>query len=252
MDITILIVILGAVVAGFVQGLSGFAFGLVAMSFWAWAIDPRLAAAMAVFGGLTGQIVAVFTVRRRMDLKLLLPFILGGLVGIPIGVGILPHLNIQLFKATLGTILVVWCPIMLFAHRLRRIEAGGSLANGIVGVLGGMMGGLGGFSGTIPTLWCTLKRFDKSEQRSVIQNFNLAVLFVTMLIYVSTGVVNADMIPMFVIVGPAMLIPSLLGARLYIGMSETNFRKLVLGLLTASGIALLASSLPKLIGDFSG
>ncbi len=29
------VVALGAVVAGFVQGLSGFAFGLVAMSFWA-------------------------------------------------------------------------------------------------------------------------------------------------------------------------------------------------------------------------
>ena len=41
---------LGAAVAGFVQGLSGFAFGMVSMSFWAWALDPRLAAALAVFG----------------------------------------------------------------------------------------------------------------------------------------------------------------------------------------------------------
>jgi len=49
-----LVVAIGAVVAGFVQGLSGFAFGLVAMSFWAWVLDPKLAATLAVFGALTG------------------------------------------------------------------------------------------------------------------------------------------------------------------------------------------------------
>jgi len=44
-----------------------------------------------------------------------------------------------------------------------------------------------------------------------------------------------------------MLVPTLLGARVYIGVSELRFRQLVLGLLTASGIALLASSLPTLL-----
>jgi hypothetical protein len=42
-------------VAGFVQGLSGFAFGMVAMSFWAWVLEPQLAAVLSVFGSLTGR-----------------------------------------------------------------------------------------------------------------------------------------------------------------------------------------------------
>lgn len=57
----------GAIAAGFVQGLSGFGFALVAMSFWAWSLEPRLAAALAVFGALTGQIIAAATVRRGFD-----------------------------------------------------------------------------------------------------------------------------------------------------------------------------------------
>jgi hypothetical protein len=36
MDSTLVVVLAGAVAAGFVQGLSGFAFGLVATSIWAW------------------------------------------------------------------------------------------------------------------------------------------------------------------------------------------------------------------------
>jgi uncharacterized membrane protein YfcA len=246
MDSTISIIALGAVVAGFVQGLSGFAFGLVAMSFWAWSLDPRLAAALAVFGALTGQLVAAVTVRRSFHVSLLLPFILGGLAGIPIGILLLPHLNIHLFKACLGTLLVVWCPVMLMAHRLPRI-AGGRIGDGVAGAIGGIMGGIGGFAGTIPTLWCTLRGFDKDTQRSVIQNFNLATLAVTMATYVSTGIVNRDMLPMFAIVAPAILIPSLIGSRMYIGISEAAFRRLVFSLLTASGMALLASSLPALL-----
>jgi uncharacterized membrane protein YfcA len=246
MDSTIPIIALGAVVAGFVQGLSGFAFGLVAMSFWAWSLDPRLAAALAVFGALTGQLVAAVTVRRSFHVSLLLPFILGGLAGIPIGILLLPHLNIHLFKACLGTLLVVWCPVMLMAHRLPRI-AGGRIGDGVAGAIGGIMGGIGGFAGTIPTLWCTLRGFDKDTQRSVIQNFNLATLAVTMATYVSTGIVNRDMLPMFAIVAPAILIPSLIGSRMYIGISEAAFRRLVFSLLTASGMALLASSLPALL-----
>lgn len=114
----IYVIALGAMVAGFVQGLSGFAFGMVAMSFWAWALDPRLAATLAVFGALTGQIIAAFSVRRGFDMRLLWPFIAGGLLGIPIGVAVLPHLDMDLFKAVLGGLLVLWCPAMLFSRQL--------------------------------------------------------------------------------------------------------------------------------------
>lgn len=241
------IVAVGAAVAGFVQGLSGFAFGMVAMSFWAWVLDPRLAAALAVFGALTGQLLAVFSVRRGFNWPLLWPFLLGGLAGIPLGVLILPHLDMDWFKAVLGALLALWCPVMLMAQRLPRI-GGNRWGDGAVGLVGGVMGGIGGFAGSVPTLWCTLRGFGKDTQRAVIQNFNLSMLAVTMATYLATGIVTGDMAPMFAVVAPAMLIPTLLGTRLYIGISEVAFRRLVLGLLTCSGLTLLASSVPRLLG----
>lgn len=247
MDSVVLVVALGAAVAGFVQGLSGFAFGMVAMSFWAWVVDPKLAAAMAVFGALTGQVIAALSIRRGLDWKLLMPFLLGGLLGIPLGIAVLPLLDAQLFKAVLGTILVVWCPIMLVSKHLPRVERGGRMADGVAGFCGGVMGGIGGFTGVIPTLWCTLRQMAKDTQRSVIQNFNLATLAATMAAYVATGTVDRSMLPMFAIVAPAMLIPSLIGARVYVGISEATFRKIVLTALTGSGMAMLASSVPKLL-----
>lgn len=125
----IYIITLGAIVAGFIQGLSGFAFSMVAMSFWAWVLDPKLAATLAVFGALTGQILAAFSVRRGFNLHLLWPFIAGGLLGIPMGVAVLPHLNMDWFKAVLGALLVLWCPAMLFARRLPHLTAGGRIVD---------------------------------------------------------------------------------------------------------------------------
>lgn len=240
------IVAIGAAAAGFVQGLSGFAFGMVAMSFWAWVLDPRLAAALAVFGALTGQLLAVFSVRRGFNWPLLWPFLLGGLAGIPLGVLVLPHLDMDWFKAVLGALLALWCPVMLMAQRLPRI-GGNRWGDGAVGLVGGVLGGIGGFAGSVPTLWCTLRGFNKDTQRAVIQNFNLSMLSVTMAIYLATGIVTRDMAPMFAVVAPAMLIPTLLGTHLYIGISEVTFRRMVLGLLTCSGLTLLASSVPQLL-----
>ncbi|CAB5721311.1 Sulfite exporter TauE/SafE [Delftia tsuruhatensis] len=246
MDGLHLVIALGAAAAGFVQGLSGFAFGMVAMSFWAWVLQPQDAAALAVFGSLVGQVISAITVRRGFELSRLLPFILGGLAGIPLGVMLLPHLDMAWFKALLGGMLVLWCPVMLLSGRLPRLARGGKLADATVGLGGGVMGGLGGFTGTLPTLWCTLRGYPKDVQRSVIQNFNLSMLAVTMGTYLATGMVTRSMLPLFAIVAPAMVIPSLLGSRLYIGISEARFRQIVLGLLCLSGAALLASSVPVL------
>lgn len=240
------IIAIGAMVAGFVQGLSGFAFSMVAMSFWAWTLDPHLAAVLAVFGGFVGQVMAAFSVRRGFDWALLRPFVFGGLAGIPLGVLVLPYLDMHWFKTAIGLLLVLWCPTMLFSQRLPRIRAG-RLADSAVGMAGGVLGGLGGFTGTLPTLWCTLRGFDRDTQRSVIQNFNLSMLGVTLLSYFASGLVTVDMLPMFAVVAPAMLIPTLLGARLYIGISDQTFRRIVLSLLTASGIALLVSSVPDVL-----
>ena len=247
MESVYLLVALGAIVAGFVQGLSGFAFGMVATSFWAWGLEPRLAATLSVFGALVGQLVAVFTVRRGFNLRLLLPFVLGGLAGIPLGVMVLPQLDMDWFKALLGGFLALWCPVMLMVRSLPPVRVGGRIGDAIAGMAGGVLSGIGGFAGSVPTLWSTLRGFGKDEQRAVIQNFNLAMLAVTMATYVGSGLVSRQMLPYFAIVAPAMLVPTLLGARVYIGVSELRFRQLVLGLLTASGIALLASSLPTLL-----
>lgn len=240
---TLILLVGGAMVAGFVQGLSGFAFGLTATSIWAWSLPPSLVAVMSVFGALTGQVIAAVSTRRAAGWAHLVPLLAGAAAGLPVGLWLLPRLDANLFRLAVGLLLVVWCPLMLVSHRLPRVRAGGRLADALAGLAGGVTGAVGGFTGPLPTLWATLRGWPKDELRTVIQNFNLVTLAVIFCSYLATGVVTRAMWPAFAWIAPALLIPVLVGARLYARISPEAFRRLVLALLALSGAGLLVRAL---------
>jgi uncharacterized protein len=243
------IVLVGALAGGFVQGLSGFAFGLVAMAFWAWVVAPQIAGPLVVFGSLVGQLLALGSLRRSFRLPRLWPFVLGGCVGTPIGVWMLHYVDPTQFKLAVGLILVAYCPLMLFIGDIPRVTAGGRLADGGIGVIGGLMGGLGGLNGPAPTIWCSLRGWSRDEQRAVFQTFSLCMQSLTLAIFAASGLITLQTIRLFAVVAPAMVVPTLIGVRLYARFSEAGFRQLVLVLLSLSGIVLLIASVPRLLGN---
>jgi uncharacterized membrane protein YfcA len=240
-------VIIGAVAGGFVQGLSGFAFGLIAMAFWAWSVEPQLAGPMVVFGSLLGQILSVGAIRESFSLWRAAPFIVGGLIGVPLGVLALAYIDTTMFKAAVGALLATWSPIMLLARRLPYVSIGGRIADGVVGLIGGVMGGLGGLTGPAPTLWCVLRGWDRNTQRAVFQSFNTVMQAATLAAYAVGGLITLDVLKMFALIAPAMLVPNLIGVRLYARFSDAAFRAVVLLLLGMSGVALLVASVPVLL-----
>ncbi len=236
----------GAAVAGFVQGISGFAFSMVAMAIWAWGVEPRLAAVAAVAGALSGQVMTALTARRGMHAATLWPFLAGAAIGVPLGVWALPQLDARWFKLLLGLILLFLCPAMLLADRWPTWRAGGRWGDAAAGAAGGVLGALSGVTGVAPALWGTLRGYDKDLHRAVIQNFNLATLAATFGAYVATGVVQQHMLPALAVVIPTLLLPAWLGGRLYTRMNPLAFRRVVLWLLTASGALLTGSFLSAL------
>jgi uncharacterized membrane protein YfcA len=232
----------GAAVAGLVQGISGFAFSMVAVSIWVWFIDPKLAAMMGIFGGLTGQIISAIRVRRGWHADILWPFVLGSAIGIPIGNQLLPLLDPNPFKLVLGSLLVVSCSAMLLTPKLPHIHRGGRAADAVVGLLGGVMAPLSGFSGLAPALWCTLRGYTKDAHRAVIQNFNLIVLAATFATAVYSGRVHREMWPQMSVVAGTLVVPAIWGSKIYVGMSPATFRQTVLWLLVLAGVTMLMAA----------
>lgn len=247
MEPLIVVVVMGAALAGFVQGLSGSNFGLVAMAVWAWSLEPTLTGPLVVCGSLVGQLLAIRSLRRRFHAPRLFAMVAGGLIGVPLGVLLLHRIDPTLFRLLVGVLLVVWCPLMLLSRELPRFARGGHAANASVGLLGGVMGGLGGLTGPAPALWATLRGWDRDTQRSVIQGFNLAMQALTMATYLLSGTITRQAFSLFPLVAVAVLIPTLIGIRLYSRFSDQTFRRVILSLLAVSGVILIALSLHKLV-----
>jgi uncharacterized membrane protein YfcA len=242
MDMTLLIVLLGAAAAGFAQGVSGFAFSLVALSFWAWTVEPQLAAPMSVFGALAGQLVTLPWVWRGFDPKRLWPLLIGGLIGVPVGVLLLQWLDPVLFKFGLGLFLLVYCPLLLLLPTGYIWPHGGRLADGASGLIGGVLGGIGGMSGAVPALWTTIRGWDKDTQRGVMQAFNIAMHVTTLTVYALSGSLTGEALVMFAWIAPALAIPAVLGVLLFRRLAARTFRRLILLLLLVSGLTLVWGS----------
>lgn len=242
MDSVMVIVLFGAAAAGFAQGVSGFAFSMVALSIWAWAIDPHLAAPMAVFGSLVGQLVALPWVWRGFDIRKLLPLVLGGLIGVPLGVVLLQWVDPTLFKFALGVFLLLYCPVMLLMPADYAWHHGGKFADGAAGFAGGVLGGLAGISGPVPALWTTLRGWDKDTQRGVLQAFNIAMHITTLTAYALSGGITNEALVMFAWITPVLSIPAVLGVLLFRRLATQTFRRLILMLLLVSGLTLVWGS----------
>lgn len=236
-------ILAGALLAGFVNGLAGFGTGLVALGLWLHVIDPLLAAPLVVICSVIAQSLSLLSVRPGLNLHRLWPFLLGGVFGVPIGVLALERIETETFRLAVGLFLIGYCAFTLLSRRLPVIDIGGRPADGVIGVAGGILGGAAGLSGALPTIWCGLKGWGKSEQRAIYQPFNLTILSWTLISYAWNGALSAEIGQLTLICLPGTALGVWLGVKTYGRVDDHQFRRIVLWLLLISGGVLTASNL---------
>ena len=241
---TWLVFILGAMVAGFVQGLTGFAFALIAMSFWVWVLAPQLAAPLVVFASVWSHLISLKSESSfQINKNLIAPYVLAGILGVPLGTYLLDIIQADMLKLMLGIFLVLWCPLMLLNPQIRSIQSSGRYADSCIGFIGGILGGLGGFCGSLPSAWVMLKNLPKEQQRFILRHFNFAIQVFTLFSYLLRGNLSLQHLPYMGILILSVSLPAMLGARLFYKISERQFKQIVLGLLFSSGCFLCISYL---------
>jgi uncharacterized membrane protein YfcA len=225
--------------ASLVAGIAGFAFGVVAAAVWLHFLSPAQTTTLIVAFGLIVQGTSVWKLRRSLKLARLLPFLLGGTVGVPIGVELLHWASPASLRLGVGIVLIIFSLYSLAQPKLSPVTAGGRAADGAIGVFNGLIGGATGLAGIVATIWCTLRGWPRDEQRTVFQPVGVAVFLMTGLWLGGMGLVSGDTIGFFLIGLPALLAGTWLGLKLYGRLDEAGFRTVVLGLLLISGLGLV-------------
>lgn len=239
MPADVILILAGALAGGFANGLTGFGTGLTALPFWLYALSPPAAAQLAAAAGVVGQLQTLPKIWRTIPWKSVAIFIIPGLLGVPIGTAILPHVSLPHFKLGFGLLLTAYSLLMLVGNGRIRISRGGRIADALVGFSSGILGGLAGVSGALPTVWATLKAFPKEYKRALFQSFNVTILTVMLISSAAAGLSTWEFWRALVISIPATIAGSRLGHWLYVRLDERRFDHIVLALLALSGISLV-------------
>jgi len=235
---TIGLVVLGGFLGGIASGAAGFAYGVVATSIWLHAISPLHAALLVVTGGMINQGALVWTIRRSIDFGRLWPFLVGGLIGVPLGVLLVLETNPRGIQVALALFMILYGIYALIAPRLPHVSWGGRQADAAAGFFGGLVGGVAGLSGIAPAIWTQLRGWSKEAARSVYQPFILFTHVLTMLL-IGAVALDRQGVVLFLIAIPAVLLGSWTGWKIYGRLSELRFRQMLSGLLIGSGLLLI-------------
>jgi uncharacterized membrane protein YfcA len=240
---TLVLLVAGALAGGYVVGLAGFGTALMALGLWLYALPPSVAVPLVLISSVVAQTSTMPSMWRSIDFKLVLPFLIGGIAGVPLGTMLIAHADPKLFKLSVGVFLLIFPAALYFNRTTIAWSFGGRAADGLVGFAGGILGGLAGISGPLPILWASVRGWGKDERRGIFQIFNWTVLAVALCLQAGTGLITMEVIRLALLAVPVTIFGAWLGARTYHMLSDGNFRDVVLGLLFLSGIGLVWSSL---------
>lgn len=244
-DIAAWVVVLsGALVAGFITGFAGFGTGLVGAGFWFHALPAGAVPPLVAMASVAGQLVGMLAVRSSFAWGRAAPYLAGGAIGVPFGVIALTLASAESLRLTVGAFLVAYAAYQFSGLGRRGIgDWGGRGADGVVGIGGGFLGGFAGLSAPLPVAWLQLRGGQSAGQRAVYQPFNLIVLAIASVGMALGGQIDGRVVVVTAGVIPVTLLGAWLGVRAYGGVSERVFRTVVLCLLMASGSVLLFQTL---------
>ena len=139
------LLLVGALAGGFVSGLSGFGTALMALGIWLYVLPPSSAVPLVLTCSVIAQTATLPSMWRSFDLTLVWPFVIGGLLGVPLGTMLVAHADPKVFKLTVGVFLLVF-PLALYFSKPMAVTIGGKLADAAIGFAGGILGGLAGYA----------------------------------------------------------------------------------------------------------
>jgi uncharacterized protein len=212
--------------------------GLVVSGIWLHIITPIQTTTLIVGYGLWTQGYGVWMLRHALSWRTMAPFIIGGVIGVPIGTLLLTSINPEYLRTGVGLLLILYGIYGLARPAFKPVQVGIPADIGI-GFLNGLFAGLTGLPGFVVTIWCQMRGWSKDVQRTVFQPVMFAAIVINAISLSIAGAVTAETVKLYLLGLPALLAGLWIGFKLYGKLDDAAFRKVVLLFLLVSGLALI-------------
>lgn len=235
---TLLFVFLLAIVASFIQRVSGFGFGIFVMMFFPFFL-PSYGESVMLSGLLAGTTALMIAIRNWKYIRWRMMWIV---LFFNVAVSFLAteymtSLSNETLKRCLGVVLILIALYFLFSEgKKMKMLMNSKWAQGTIGSVSGVMGGMFAMPGPPLVLYCINTLSDKREYVTTLQAFSVMCNIFYTLFRTKVGFYSEDMLLWWVVGLLGGMIGTSVGTRLFEYISNKTLRRIVYVLMIVSGV----------------
>ena len=232
--------------AGIISGLTGFGFALVIVAPLLLVFDPVTVVTFAVIANVVKGWIVLWGRWGAIRVRAVLLLLPGAALGSAAGVAVLQRLDAAWLKLLASVVVVAFA--LLLVRGWTMPGARSRLATGIVGFLSGALNASTGLAGPPVVLLFTVRDYDVLAFRVSIVAYFMVVNIIAFALFILQDVIHRNELVISLQLLPATLIGTVAGRWLVRYVSSGDFRRIVLGVLLATGMAGIVNALLALTG----
>jgi len=223
--------------AGFIQGVSGFGSALVAIPLLSLVIDIKAAVPLCILNSLVITTYLSFKMRKHLDTKKILPLCVAAVPGIIAGSTILKKVSSSIIQVTLGVLLVAYSIYsLLITPKPRKLHMAWSY---FAGFLSGAIGAAFSAGGPPTIIYTTLNDWEKDTIKATLSGFFLFNSYLIAIVHAVKGLTTVEIFTYFMISAPFVLLGTVLGTICYGKIPRKQYLQIIFAFLTAMGIMMI-------------
>ncbi|WP_240377302.1 sulfite exporter TauE/SafE family protein [Bacillus piscicola] len=229
-------------IGSFLQGASGFGFGLFSMSFLPFVFTLKDSTLIVVSLALVTSTTILIKVYKHLDYKRLLLLLSAAIVG-RVGAFFVLHTygELEIMKKVLGVVLIAMVGYILLSKNQKQTDerAEKAVLPIIMGLLGGFIGGIFMTGGPFFVFYLLVACRDKYSYTANLQAAFFLTGLVTLILHGIGGDLKSEFI-LYILAGIAsVIIGSRLGMKWFDRLSQDKIKKIASGLVAAAGLNLI-------------
>lgn len=223
--------------AGFIQGLTGFGSALVAIPLLSLIIDIKSAVPLCILNSLVITTYLSLKMRKDLEKKKILPLCIAAVPGILVGSTLLKHVQSSTIRLWLGILLIAYSLYSLFSTPTpRRLHRAWSY---VAGFSSGAIGAAFSAGGPPTIIYVALNDWKKDTIKATLSGFFLFNSYLIATVHAISGLTTIEIFAYFMISAPVVLLGTILGTICYGKIPHELYLKIIFAFLTLMGIMMI-------------
>ena len=227
--------------AGFLQGLTGFGFVLIALPLLDMFLPLKTIIPLACLLALCISLILSLQLRKSIGFGKIALLFAATVPAIPMGVYVLKRVPPEYLGIALGLLMISFTAYQLLANPIpRHLGRGWTM---LAGFLSGVLGASIGAGGPPVIIYSAMQPWEKDRAKGTLAFYFLISGATVSTMHSASGLITHEVLRLFALSLPSMAVGILLGLYAYSRLSDAHYRKLAFVLVFGLGCMLLYNSI---------